>query len=160
MARLNPITKTNPMPRQNFISQDFFAQAPEKQVKSALMEIPAFENAISFVRENTLVQSWRFRYEHTDGKAQYIDVSFMHLNDGHTHITMHGSYENGHSFYKDRYLSSALKNFESAAKAALHGSVKEYVPERPRHGGMQQLLQYAVMILSSAGIVFLWKKIW
>ncbi|MEJ7914444.1 MAG: hypothetical protein WKF70_14910 [Chitinophagaceae bacterium] len=87
-------------------------------------------------------------------------MSFMYLNDGHTHITMHCSYENGHSFYKDRYLSSALKNFESAAKTALQGSVKEYTPVRPSQSGFRQLLQYAVMLLSSAGVVFLWKKIW
>jgi hypothetical protein len=147
------------MPRQNFISKNFFIRASQQQSLKAILEIPGFAKGISFIKENTLVQTWRFLYVHTNGREQYIDVSLIHLNDGHTHVTLHGTYLNGRSFYKDRYIANALGNFELAVKAAIQGSAQEYVPGAVKTNKAEELLRYMMIILSSMGVFLVWKKV-
>ena len=44
------------MPRQNFISKDFFVPASEKDTRQSLLEIPGFEGMIKFKEENKTLQ--------------------------------------------------------------------------------------------------------
>ncbi len=139
------------MPRQNFISKDFFTFCTEEDTKRALLSLPQFISLISFGGENKLLQSWRFNYEHPRSTTLYIDVALIPLNDGHVRITLHGTYANGHSFYKDDFLANALLNFEQALQAAIAGTSKNFVPIEPRVGSSKKALHLVMNTLAFFG---------
>lgn len=147
------------MPRQNFLTKDFFVQASENQTKQALLEIPVFAEAISFAGENTLLQSWRFLYTRSEGENQVLSISLLPMNDGHTHVTLHSTYANGHAFHKDKYIVNALDNFESALKAALSGDEQGYMAKSPKSNATRRVIGYLMLMLSSIGMLMLWKKV-
>jgi hypothetical protein len=147
------------MPRQNFISKDFFTFSTEEDTKRALLSLPQFVNMISFVGENKLLQSWRFTYEHPKSTRQYIDVALIPLNDGHVRITLHGTYANGHSFYKDGFLTNALLNFERALQAAIAGTSGSFVAIEPRVGSSEKAVHLVLNILAFLGGSILSKKL-
>lgn len=136
------------MPRQNFISKDFFTFSTEEDTKQALLSLPQFVNLISFVGENKLLQSWRFSYELPKSTNLYIDVALIPLNDGHVRITLHGTYANGHSFHKDGFITNALLNFERALQAAIAGTSGNFVAIEPKVGSSKKALHLMLNTLA------------
>ena len=117
------------MPRQTFLSRESFVDATEKQTKETLFSIPAYVSNIKLVGENTRIESYKFSYEQTEKKLEYvIDVSIFPLNDQYTRISLHASHANGHAFYEDADMAFALHDFESAIHAALKGDLAHYRP--------------------------------
>jgi hypothetical protein len=145
------------MPRQNFLSSDFFARTNEAIAKQALTKIPEHLPNIQFLKENALVQSMRFLYVHPDKQVHnYIDVSLLSLDDQYVRFSLHASYTNGQAFYTDPDISNALHNFEQAVQASLSNDYsyfnqdKKVLPKKP---------SYIVnAFLSMIGLLFLWKK--
>ncbi len=146
------------MPRQSFLSTDFFVEGAELETKEAVLEIPLFATIFSFFDENKLLQYLRFLYKDASGKEHFIDVSFISLNDGHTRVTLHARYANGKSFYKDPYIENALANFERAANAAVMGCQKSYVAAQPKVPKTTKLLKCVTALAYSTGVFFFLKK--
>jgi len=147
------------MPRQTFITKDFFVNASEKMTKQIIFAIPSFFSAIKFIEENNRLHSVRFFYEKNNNKPPaYIDVSLLPLNENQTKITLHGSYVNGAFFYKDEYMLSALNNFESAIYAGLDGNLSRFEPEPPKKNTKQKMLGPMYLILAFIGVLFVWRK--
>ena len=147
------------MPRQNFITQDFFMFCTEEEAKSALLSLPQFVSLISYAGENKLLQSWRFVYEHRVSTTLYIDVALIPLNDGHVRITLHGTYANGHSFYKDGFVLNALSNFEQALKAAIAGRSGSFVITEPKVGSTKKAVHLVLNSLAFLGSSVLSKRL-
>ena len=139
------------MPRQNFLSKDFFLLASEEATKEALRSLPHFVAPISFGGENKLLQSWRFLYEQPKGGTVYIDVAWLPLNDGHVRITLHGAYVNGHSFYRDHFLSAALQNFEAALTAAVNGTAEGFVAVEPKVSSSTKVVHLMISSIAFLG---------
>jgi proteasome lid subunit RPN8/RPN11 len=146
------------MPRQNFISRDFFVRASEKEVKKIILGIPEFASHIKFVQENKLVDSLRFCYQRPN-KLHNLDVSLLPLDDQFTSVSLHASHTNGQSFYSDADLSSALHDFELAIQAGLKGNVTNYMPFVAKTPMSRKFVQFTVVFLSSISLFFLKKKL-
>ena len=120
MCQLICLTNKTPMPTQSFLSTDFFLIASEKEAKNVLLSLPQFHSNITLLKENTLVHSIRFLFEHTEKQIQnYVDVSVLPLNDVHVLVKLHGSYTNGKRFHADPDIRFALKQFENAVCSLL-----------------------------------------
>ncbi len=108
------------MPRQSFLSTDFFVNASEKEAVEALCSLPRHLPHINLLKENVLLNSMRFLYEHSDKAIQtYVDVSIFPLNNECVHISLHGSYTNGKRIQSDPDISNSLYHFEQLVYAAL-----------------------------------------
>ncbi len=108
------------MPRQSFLSTEFFVTATEEEAKQAVSIIPLHLSQITLLKENALANSMRFLYEHPEKQLQnYLDVSILPLNNLYTCFSLHGSYTNGHAFHSDHDIANALKHFELAVQASL-----------------------------------------
>lgn len=147
------------MPRQNFIAKDFFLPASEKEIKEALLGIPRFAAHIRFVQENKLVDSMRFCSERPGKKMHHVDVSLLPLDDQYTSVSLHASHSNGQAFYSDPELLAALNDFEAAIHAGLKGNASSYHPYIAKASASQKIFQFAVLFVSSIGVLFLRKKL-
>ena len=147
------------MPRQNFISKDFFLFTPEEAAKRALLSLPDFVSPLSYVGENRLLQSWRFLYENTKSAAMHIDVALLPLNDGHVRVTLHGAYANGHSFYRDTILLSALENFEAAFSAAVGGTIEKFEAVEPKASSSTKLVHLVMSSIHFLGVSSISRKL-
>ncbi len=148
------------MPRQNFISTDFFVEASESETKQTLLSIPNHLSHIKFIGENNLVQSIKFQYERSnDTNPQHVDVSLLPLNDKQTRVTLHVAYANGQLFSNDNYIVNTLRNFESAVAAAINGTIGNYIPEEPRQNVVKRVSSAIFLTMASVGLFFIWKKI-
>jgi len=146
------------MPRQNFLSSDFFVMANERNAKQALMNIPDHVPEIKLLKENKLLNSMRFLYVHPQKELHnYIDVSVLPLDDQYIRFCLHASYTNGQAFYTDPDISNALHNFEKAVNAAIkndYSYLRQEKKEVPRKSS------YLVNgFFSMIGLLFLWKKL-
>jgi hypothetical protein len=151
--------KRKAMPRQNFISKDFFVNSSETAAKQSLMSIPAFMPNVKFISENIIVPSLKFLYERPgDNMHHHVDVSVLPLTDDYTKITLHVAYINGHSFHNDQYVHNALYNFETAVHAAAKGSTIEYLPKEVKQNAARKLIKMASLMIASIGMFFIWKK--
>lgn len=107
------------MPKQNFLSTDFFVAASEEEAKKAVAALPAHLSHIKLLKENNLIQSMRFLYEHPDKSLNnYMDVSILPLNDQYVRFSLHASYTNGQRFHSDANISKALYQFEQSVYAS------------------------------------------
>jgi hypothetical protein len=147
------------MPRQNFLSKDFFVRASEQEIKQVMLSIPSFAKHIRFVQENKLVDSFRFSYQLPEKKQHLLDISLLPLDDQFTSVSMHVSYTNGQAFYSDPDLSLALHDFESAIQAGLKGCVTDYKPFESKPSMSKKMMQFTVSFVSFIGIFFLKKKL-
>jgi hypothetical protein len=119
------------MSRQSFLSSDFFVTASEEEAKKALCLLPQHLPHITLLKENTLLHTMRFLYEHPEGPVQYyVDVSILPLNDQCICFSLHCSYTNGHSFHSDPDISNALYNFEQSVHAALKNDFSSLLVEK------------------------------
>lgn len=147
------------MPRQNFISRNFFVEASEKETQQAILTIPRFAENIKLIEENKVLHSIRFLFEHPGYEIhQHMDVSILPLNNSHTRVTLHASYPNGHVFSNDSFINNALINFESAVHSALNGYPTEYKPCQRKAGPLRKILELLPIGILSLGLYFIWKK--
>ncbi len=108
------------MPRQNFLSAEFFVTASEEEAKKAVCSLPQNLPYIKLLKENTLAKSMRFLYEHQGKQEQtYVDVSILPLDNQYVCLSLHGSFTSGQAFHSDPAISNALCHFEQAVYAAL-----------------------------------------
>jgi hypothetical protein len=146
------------MPRQNFLSSDFFVSATEAEAREALISIPDHLPHIKLLKENSLIQSIRFLYEHPEKSIHnYMDVTILPLDDQYIRFSLHASYTNGQAFYADPDISHALSKFEKAVHAAINKDFSTFRDEgksAPKRTGF-----ILTMLLSIFGLVYLWKKI-
>ena len=148
------------MPRQTFLTRESFVDATEKQTKETLFSIPAYLSNISLLSENKLVESYRFSYEQTEKKLQYvIDVSILPLNDQYTRISLHASHTNGQAFYSDSDMAFALHDFESAIHAALKGDLAHYKPAGHKVKEANSWAQFFAVFKSSLSDLIFKKKL-
>jgi len=146
------------MPRQNFLSSDFFVMSSERVAKQALINIPEHVSNIKFLKENQLVNSMRFLYVHPEKEVHnYIDVSVLPLDDQYIRFCLHASYTNGQAFYTDPDISNALQNFEKAVHAALKNDYSYLRQNTKQASATPSYLVNA--FLSMLGLLFLWKKL-
>jgi len=145
------------MPRQNFLSSDFFVRQSEAQARKALNSIPEHLPQISLLKQNDLLQTMRFLYTHPKKHTQnYIDVSILPLDDQYVRFCLHASYINGQAFYTDADISYALAEFEQAVHAAL---TNDYSAFRNSSSAVTKRPQQQHTLASLAGVVFLWRKL-
>ena len=112
------------MPRQNFLSKDFFVEVAESEARRCLFTLPQCSPHIKFIKENTLTQSMRFLYQPIDGKKHFqIDISLLPLDNTYTQVGLHLSYTNGQVLTTDAGAKTVLLLFEQAIHAALRGDV-------------------------------------
>ncbi len=117
------------MPRQTFISKEFFLNASEKNTRLTLLSLPQVIEDVKFIRESNVLHSMRFLYQNTNNKKNYqVDVSLLPLNDNYTHVTLHVSHTNGQVFNNDNFIKYALVNFENAVHAAINHDLSLYAP--------------------------------
>jgi hypothetical protein len=148
------------MPRQNFLTRESFVQATEIQARESLLSVPVFVPNIKLIGENTKLQSLKFRYQLPQKNLEYhVDVTILPLNTQYTRICLHGEHTNGESFNNDADMAIALHDFESAIEAALKGDVSRYQPFKPREKKPKNVLQITAVIVASAGIFLLRKKL-
>ncbi len=123
------------------------------------MGIPRFASHIRFVQENKMVDSMRFCSERPGKKMHHVDVSLLPLDDQYTSVSLHASHSNGHTFYSDPELSAAIQDFEAAIHAALKGNASSYRPYEAKASAYKKTVQFAVLFVSSIGVLFLKKKL-
>lgn len=112
------------MPRQNFLSKDFFVEVAETEARRSLMNLPQCSPHIKFIKENPLTQTLRFLYQSADSKKHFqIDISLLPLDSTYTQVGLHLSYTNGQALSTDAGAKTVLLLFEQAVHAALRGEV-------------------------------------
>jgi hypothetical protein len=112
------------MPRQNFLSKDFFVEVAESEARRSLMNIPQCSPHITFIKENPLTQALRFLYKSADNKKDFqIDISLLPLDNTYTQVGLHLSYTSGQALTTDAGAKTVLLLFEQAIHAALRGDV-------------------------------------
>jgi hypothetical protein len=110
------------MPRQNFLTKDFFVAVCEKEARQGLLQLTQCSQHIKFIKENTLTQSFRFLYQPVDRKRHFqIDISLLPLDGNYTQIVIHLSYTNGQELTRDAGAKTVLLLFEQAVQASLRG---------------------------------------
>jgi len=146
------------MPRQNFLSSDFFVSASEWEAKQAVESIPAHLSNIKLLKSNPLTQSMRFLYEHPDKLLHnYMDVSILKLDEQYIRFSLHASYTNGQAFYTDPQISYALYQFEQAVHAAIK---KDFASLQQSEKPQKKQTSYLLNAFTSiADILLLWKKL-
>ena len=148
------------MPRQTFLTRESFVDATEKQTKETLFSIPAYVSNIKLIAENKIIESYKFSYEQTEKKIEYIiAVSVLPLNDQYTRISLHASHTNGHAFYEDSDMAFALHDFESAIHAALKGDLAHYRPAGQKVRETNSLSQFFAVFKSSISDLIFRKKL-
>jgi len=116
------------MPRQNFLSKDFFVEVSEIEARRCLFNLPQCSPHIKFIKENTLTQSFRFLYQPVDSKKHFqIDISLLPLDNTYTQVGLHLSYTNGQVLTTDAGAKTVLLLFEQAVHAALRGDTSAEV---------------------------------
>lgn len=112
------------MPKQNFLSTDFFVAASEASAKEAALSLPGRHGHITLLREHNLTHSLRYLFEHNHKPLQnYVDLSILPLDNLYVRISLHASYTDGKSFHSDFDIAASLQAFEEALQGALHGTV-------------------------------------
>jgi hypothetical protein len=72
------------------------------------------------LKDNNLIQAFRFLYEHREKAVQhYIDVTILPLDDSYVRFNLHGSHTNGRGIHADPDISHALQDFEQSVYAAV-----------------------------------------
>jgi hypothetical protein len=145
------------MPRQTYLTKDFFVTASESATKQIILAIPTFIRNIKLVGENNVIRSVKFLYERPGADLHHhVDVSVLPLNEQFTRVTLHASYANGQAFYNDDFVENTLHNFESAIMAGVNGQLSIYELKEPRISTPKKIATY---LAASLGVFFLvWKK--
>ncbi len=108
------------MPRQSFLSADFFVATTEENAGKALVLLPTQNRHICLVRENSNLHTMRFSFDHTEKSFPiYIDVSLLPLNDQFVRFRLHGFYTNERRIEDNTEIELALSCFKKLAYEAL-----------------------------------------
>jgi hypothetical protein len=148
------------MPRQNFVSRNFFVPATEKQAVETIKAIPHF---VSYLEETGIAAIGRsFRFRSTFGgqeESLYVDVSLLRLDHEFTQVGLHASFLSGKVIGKNPFPEALLQNFEQALLASLKGDVSLFRPLAPEPSFSHRVLQYVAHPLSLLLVVLLRKKL-
>src|SRR5437868_13582746 len=103
------------MPRQNFLSKDFFIEVCESEAHRCLLNLSQCSPHIKFVKENALTKAIRFLYQPLDSKKHFqLDISLLPLDNTYTQVVLHLSYTNGQALSTDAGAKTVLLLFEHA----------------------------------------------
>ena len=131
------------MPKQTFITRDFFVNASIDLVKKKLLDLPQHIAYIKFVKENNLTLSIQFLYQYPDSeKDKLIDVSILALNETQSLVTLHGSFADGSVFNKDPYVANAVENFERAINASINNLMKGFELRTVKRRPLSRIFNY------------------
>ena len=112
------------MPRQNFISKDFFVNVSEQDARLSLLKLTQYSPSLKFIKENPLSQSFRYLYQPTDSKKHYqLDISLLPLDQSYTQVCLHLAYTNGQALTTDAGARTIIMVFEQAIQALLRGDL-------------------------------------
>jgi|GEM_PF-2616416 hypothetical protein len=118
------------MPRQNFISKEFFVNVEESNARTALLSLMHCSESIKFIKENELTQSFRFLYQPRESKKNYqIDISILPLDNAFTHVSLHLSYPNGQAIQANAHIKATLLLFEHLIYASVKGEANKVMEE-------------------------------
>lgn len=141
------------MPRQTFISKDFFVNASEEVTKQMLIGLPTYLSNVKLMNQNIQLPSLKFIYERNmESLHQHVNVSILPLSFDYTKITLQVTYLNGHAFRKDSYVSNTLQNFEAAIKASINGSIKDYEPSEIKQSASSSFFRMATLMITFISI--------
>ena len=137
------------MPRQSFLSTEFFVTASVEEAKRAVCVLPLHVSHIKLLKENTLANSIRFLYEHPGKQTHsYLDVSILPLDTMYVCVSLHGSFTNGQSFHSDPDISSAMQYFKKAVNAALKNDFSSLQIKATIKGGKKKQGYFIKSLLS------------
>ncbi|MBD0279178.1 MAG: hypothetical protein ICV51_06185 [Flavisolibacter sp.] len=140
------------MPRQSFISKEFFVNVSEKDTRLSLLSLPQHIEDIKFVTQHSLTQSITFLFQNACNKKIFrVCVSLLPLSHDCTQINLHISHSDDQLFYYDKDVEQSLLNFESAIHAALKGDTSLYIPSKPEPGNAQRLLRFMQILVPYPG---------
>ncbi|HZF66100.1 MAG TPA: hypothetical protein VEY32_06375 [Flavisolibacter sp.] len=150
------------MPRQTYVSKEFFVNAPEAETKQRILELPNCVSNIKFIAEDQVRHSMKFLYERAENDPQhlnYIQVSLLPLSVDQTRIALHGSNVNGSMLYNDAQVTNALINFETAIQAAVKGTIESFQPKHVRLTRRQKSFSIALAVALLAVVAYLLKNL-
>ncbi|ANE52718.1 hypothetical protein [Flavisolibacter tropicus] len=112
------------MPRQNFLSKDFFVEVEETEARRCLLTLPQCSPHIQFIQENAVNKAICFLYQPSDSKKHFqVSISLLPLDNTYTQVALHLSYTNGQAISTDAGAKTVLLLFEQAIHAALRGDI-------------------------------------
>jgi len=116
------------MPRQNFISKEFFVNVSEANSRVALLSLKQCSESIKFVKENSVTQAFRFLYQPKESRKSYqIDISLLPLDLSYTQVSLHLSYPDGKAIHTDVHIKSTLLLFEQLIYAGVKGNISDII---------------------------------
>lgn len=116
------------MPRQNFLSKDFFVEVDETEARRCLLNLPQCSPHIKFIQQNPVTKAIRFLYQPLDSKKHFqVDISLLPLDNTYTQVGLHLAYTNGQALSTDAGAKTVLLLFEQAIHAALRGDINSAV---------------------------------
>jgi hypothetical protein len=106
------------MSRKNFLSIDFFVPTSESEARRILLSLPGHFSQLTLLKEDTIIHSTRFLYDHSEkGLQYYVDVSILPLNDQYVRFCLHGMHTNGQIIQDDAEIKNVLLLFERSIHA-------------------------------------------
>lgn len=148
------------MPRQTYLSKNFFLNASECETKQLILALPQGINNIRFVSEDDVRHTLNFKYKevvHSDEKDNCISVSLLPLSVNQTMISLQGSHINGSAFHKDLIVNNALHNFEQAIIASSNGTLSDFIPSPLKKDKRQTSVNLLALLALGAGIIYVLK---
>ncbi len=151
------------MPRQTYLSKEFFVNASEQETRQHVLNLPNSINNIKFVAEDNVRHNLKFVYEAISDSADSnncISVSLLPLSTNQTMISLQGSHSNGSAFHRDIQVTNALSNFELAVDAAIKGVLTEFQPVEIKRKKSSRNVSLISAVAILAGIVYFTKGWW
>jgi hypothetical protein len=151
------------MPRQTYISKEFFVNASEKETKQHVLDLPNSISNIKFVAEDDIRHNLKFVYQginNSENSNNCISVSLLPLSTNQTMISLQGSTSNGSAFHRDHHISNALTNFELAVNAAIVGALPQFQPKQIKRENSSLHISLLTGMAIIAGFVYFTKGWW
>jgi hypothetical protein len=148
------------MPRQTYLSKNFFLNASERETRQLILALPEGIHNIKFVSQDDVRHTLNFMYKELvdpDAKDNCISVSLLPLNVDHTMVSLQGSHINGSAFHKDQIVTNALHNFEQAIVASANGTLTDFIPSPVKKNKRQKSLNLIVLVAIGACIAYILK---
>lgn len=147
------------MPRQTFISKEFFVPASEIDIRHILLALPRYTEDVKFVNQHSVTATITFLYQRAEDKKVFrVLVSLLPLHQDCTQINLHIAHTNEQAFYYDKSIEEGLNNFESVILAALQGDMSLYRPRKQEEKSTKKLIRIVQSIIASTGDYLIWKK--
>ncbi|HVG13746.1 MAG TPA: hypothetical protein VM935_02260 [Chitinophagaceae bacterium] len=148
------------MPRQTYLSKDFFVNASEFETKELILALPEGIDHIKFISEDDIRHTLNFIYKghlQSDDKDNCVSVSLLPLSINQTMISLQASHANGSAFHKDVIVTNALNNFEKAIVASANGKLTEFMPLPMKDEKKRIHVSLLALVALGACIVYLLK---